>query len=255
MFKKNLILILIMSILHVHGMFIGQYATPYNVLNPILTQEYATSWPIVSELGFLKPATVAQLNDALANDCMTLTLGVGVYGQPLDGAAPDKTLNLVYHNLIRDCLMSTEGFNPLDFSVNAPIGIFEPNGITNTDSHSATIGALAPEAVIIHGDGTPEGEGQLYSPNNVRFKIDDERQVASFWSVAVAPDNQHAALNFNFIIFNQALADLLGQYHTEQIPLVLLTESPEFQQLGLSEADHACLVESIVIISNLNNSL
>lgn len=100
-----------------------------------------------------------------------------------------------------------------------------------------------------------KGEGQLYSPNNVRFKIDDKRQVVSFWSVAVSPDNQNAALNFNLIILNQALADLLGQYHTEQIPFVLLTESPEFQQLGLSEADHACLVESIHKISNLNNSL
>ena len=100
-----------------------------------------------------------------------------------------------------------------------------------------------------------KGEGQLYSPNNVRFKIDDERQVVSFWSVAVSTDNKNAALNFNLIILNQALADLLGQYYTEQIPLVLLTKSPKFQHLGLSEADRACLVESIAIISNLNNSL
>jgi hypothetical protein len=255
MLNKKLILTLIMTILHAHSMFIGQYSTPYNALTPILKQEYATCWPDVSSQNFLKPVTVVQLNDALSNDCMALILGVGIFGQPVEADAPDKTFNVVYHNLIRDWLISTEDFNPLEFNVNSQIGIFEPNGITNADSNSATIGALTSEAVSIHGDGTPEGEGQLYSPNNVRFKIDDERQVASFWSVAVAPDNQNAALNFNFIIFNQALANLLGQYHTEHIPLVLLTESPEFQQLGLSEADRACLVESINIISNLNNSL
>ena len=248
MFIKNLILTLIMLILHVHSMFIGQYATPYNVLNPILTQEYTTSWPVVSGQSFLKPETLAQLNNALGNSCMTLTLGVGVYGQPLEVDVPDKTFNVVYHNLVRDWLISTEGFNPLEFSVNAQIGIFEPNGITNQIACGATVGTLNAESVSIHGDGTPENSGIFYSPNNVRFKINDERKVASFWSVAVSPDKQHAAINFNLIILDEPVAQQIAEFSANQIPLNMLLENIQSQLGSLAEPDKLCLEESLRLI-------
>jgi hypothetical protein len=250
MLNKKLILTLIMTILHAHSMFIGQYSTPYNALTPILKQEYATCWPDVSGQNFLRPATVAQLNDSLSNDCMALTLGVGIFGQPVEADVPDKTLNVVYHNLVRDWLISTEGFNPLEFSVNAQIGIFEPNGITTQISTPATVGALSSESVSIHGDGNPENCGIYYSPNNVRFKIDDDRQLASFWSVAVSPDNQNAALNFNLIIFNQPIADQISEYIANNIPLEILFDSiPDLS--NLSEPDQRCLLESLNLIARL----
>jgi hypothetical protein len=266
MFKKNLILTLIMSIMYVHSMFIGKYGTPYNVLNPVFTREYATRWPIVSN--FLNPETASQLSRVLGIDRINLTLNVGIYGQPLMAKVPDKTFNVACHNLVRDWLITTRGFNPLEFSVKAQIGIFEPNGITSAVSNGAAFGALRPEAVIIHGDGkpkvegqTPKAEGQLYSPNNVRFKIDDDRQVASFWSIAVSPNNQNAALNFNLIILDEVLSARVAE--------VILTNnddlgSEEFltkismlhHYLGqLSQPDQDCLQNSLDLIAQLDKSI
>jgi hypothetical protein len=248
MIKK--ILVLIITILQTQSMFIGQYATPYNTLTPLLTFENMLNWQDLQNL--FKLETVAQLTETLSADSLNLSLGVGVYGQPLEGQIHDKTLNVVYHNIVRDWLSATNPeLDPLEFNVNALIGIFEPDGITTAIESGATIGRLNPEAISIHGDGTPENRGIYYSPNNVRFKIEDERQVASFWSLAISPDNQNAVLNFNLIILDKAIADSISEVISLGLPVSQILPNIEEQLPFLAEADRCCLMHSLEIINAL----
>ena len=248
MIKK--ILVLIITILQTQSMFIGQYATPYNTLTPIYTFENMLNWQDLQNI--FKIETVAQLNETLSADNLNLNLAVGVYGQPLEGQIDDKTLNIVYHNVIRDWLSATNpDLDPLEFNVNALIGIFEPDGITTAIESGATIGRLNPEAISIHGDGTPENRGIYYSPNNVRFKIEDERQVASFWSLAISPDNQNAVLNFNLIILNEAVSNSISEVISLGLPVSQILPNIEEQIPFLAEADRCCLMHSLEIINAL----
>jgi hypothetical protein len=71
--------------------------------------------------------------------------------------------------------------------------------------------------------------------------------------VAVAPDNQNAALNFNLIIFNQSIAEKISEYITNNIPLEILFDSMPDLSI-LSEPDQRCLEESLNLIARLTES-
>lgn len=186
MIKK--ILILIITILYVESMFIGKYGTTYNQLNPLFSFTTEINLEFLDML--LGHRLSREVRGSLSSLDKALDIGLGIYGLPMQGLSADKTFNVVYHNKVRDWLIQAGySIDPREFNVNARIGIFEPNGISTAVDRSAQVGRLSLESVSIHGDGNPANRGIYYSPDNVRFKISDDRQVASFWSLATLPDD------------------------------------------------------------------
>jgi hypothetical protein len=203
--KKFFLSILLgFSILSVRAnYFIGAYAAPYNVLNPIIQESLHIDRQEFEKLlpGDLFAALTRQ---GLVDK--NLSLSISILGKPLFGDVADRTFNLVFHNQVREWLPG----KPKDFNVNTLIGIFDPKGITDRNvSQPASFNALRQENVHVH-DG-----GEFYSPNNIRFKLEDGKALGSFWSVVVSPDKKNVLISLNIIIDNQefegALAGILGQ--------------------------------------------
>ena len=197
-------ILLSFSILSVRAnYFIGAYATPYNVLNPIIQESLHIDR---QEFEKLLPGNLfaALTREGLVDK--NLSLSISIFGKPIFGDVADRTFNLVFHNQVREWLPG----KPTDFNVNALIGIFDPKGITDKNvSQPASFNALRQENVHVH-DG-----GEYYSPNNIRFKLEDGSAVGSFWSVVVLPDKNNVLISLNIIIdnheFEGALAGILGQ--------------------------------------------
>ena len=241
------------------GQFIGSYATPYNILVPIYRQE------LNSKLGFIIPEslltalankleiniqdlTVEQqrlLIDEQISNLEEATFLVSIRGEPLDGAVESKIYNICFHDQVKSWNIGKPDFNPLEFNIPADMGLFEPNGVVQQDvSNPIAFNSFNQEQVSIHGDGV------YYSPNNAAFRISD-RQVASFWTSAVAADHKKIIVTFDIIINNPELQEILstiiGSEDLSADKLVMLISTMEAK--CLSELDIAAFRELLSIIN------
>lgn len=182
------------------GYFIGAYANPYNVLNPIFNQ----SMPI--EKALLEIVVPKKLLSAISTPELAqsqILFNISVFGKPIFGDVPDKTYNLVFHNQVRDWLPQ----KPVDFNKHSLMGIFEQIGATVQGvSSPIALDSLREENVHVHDNG------EFYSPNNARFKIEPGAKIASFWSVVVAPDDKSNILvSLSIVVDDENFADKLGE--------------------------------------------
>lgn len=174
----------------------GHYGTPYVMLNPLaFIENNISSLPnlapesLLKELGSLLSAPDAENK---------INFYTTVWGMPTDEDLKNRQYNLIYHTAAVPWLRGSAGFNESEFGIKLPIGIFEPNGIMPAAEASAAFNSVNPEDVSIHPvEGDP-----AFSPNNVRFVIDPNRSIVTFWSVAFNPDKSKAAVAFNLIILN-----------------------------------------------------
>jgi hypothetical protein len=106
-----------------------------------------------------------------------------------------KDFNIVFHGF----LALDKG--PGDFKQNVKMGIFEPDGIAQATSSSISFGSLAEADVHYHAP--------CFSPNNARFKVESNREISTFWSVALSPISNNAAVTYHLLINNVKLEDEL----------------------------------------------
>ena len=242
----------------ISGQFIGSYATPYNFLLPIYKQE------LNIKLGSIIPESLlTALANKLEIDIQDLTVEeqrwlideqisnleeatflVSIRGEPIDGPVASKIYNICFHDQVKSWNIGKPDFNPLEFSIPVDMGLFEPNGVQQDVSNPIAFNSFNPEQVSIHGDGV------YYSPNNAAFRISD-RQIASFWTSAVAADHKKIIVTFDIIINNPELQELLitiiGSEDLSAAKLVMLISMMEAK--CLSELDIAAFRELLSIIN------
>ena len=251
----------IFSKIVISGQFIGSYATPYNFLVPIYRQE------LNSKLGSIIPESLlTALANKLEIDIQDLTVAeqrwlideqisngyleeatflVSIRGEPIDGAVASKIYNICFHDQVKSWNIGKPDFNPLEFSIPVDMGLFEPNGVQQNVSNPIAFNSFNPEQVSIHDNGV------YYSPNNAAFRVSD-RQIASFWTSAVAADHKKIIVTFDIIINNPELQEILstiiGSEDLSADKLVMLISMMEAR--CLSELDIAAFRELLSIINS-----
>lgn len=104
--------------------------------------------------------------------------------------AEQKTYNMVFHAWARNWYQ-----NRL-FDINIPMGIFLADGVQPTPNATIKFNKLNPENVHVH---QADGDALAYSPHNAQFTVTPDRELSSFWSLAVSPDKQHAIVTFHIL--------------------------------------------------------
>lgn len=228
----------------INSYFIGKYASPYNVLNTLYSKTISIS---SEELNKLVTANILKDLELNPDNKPNISLTYSIFGSPIFEPVPEKIFNISYHNEVRDWLIGQECFNPLEFNLPIKMGIFKANGVINSPKNSASIDKLNPESVHIHD------AGEAYSPNNVKFKILDDREIASFWSVAISPDKQNIALNFNLIILNPVVEDLFSELflNNSLSEATRMLHDLVIDNADLLEADKDSLVDSLNIFIDI----
>jgi len=150
-------------------------------------------------------------------------------------ARKSRLVNLLYHSWVGE-IMGKKG----NFEIDIPMGIFEPNGIEPYTQEKFDVpdkygkrrvdkrigisfGELGKQRVHEHG---------AYSPDNARFVVSSNRNIATFWSVAVYPGHAHALVTFHILVNNDDIAVLMGadaqttlngllhKYYTDVLPKI-----------------------------------
>lgn len=213
---------------------IGKYADPYVMLNPIAIIENKEK--MVSGI-----APESLLKEIAGKNIRFYTL---VWGLPVGDIGGDKTYNLIHHPAAVAWLKGKPGFNESNFIHNITMGIFNPDGISGAKENSAAINSLKDEAVSIHPspDGVP-----AFSPNNVRFSINPNREIATFWSAALSPDKKDAVIAFNIIMQNPAIQyNLFASKKSIKTPKDFWGKLISFAFLEKLNNDDAKILESII---------
>lgn len=112
----------------------------------------------------------------------------------------------------------------LDFNDPIDMGLFIPDGISyvaENQSNSMAFDQLKTQNVYWHN---------ALSPNNARFKIDMNRNLSSFWAIAISPNKEHINITYFLIANSQAMKSLLAD---------ILSNANNIEQLKLAIAQLA----------------
>ncbi|MDR3646959.1 MAG: hypothetical protein P4L22_05470 [Candidatus Babeliales bacterium] len=229
--------------------FLGEYGTPYNILNEIHSKPDLTSQDIIDfapnslkialskELGVAVTELKAKLNSISASYYFS------IFGEPVFGPVPSKTYNIAFHNEVRDWFTGTPKFNPKEFIVDIRMGLFKPINVKQPSSPIA-FNKFNPESVSIHSAGLD------YSPNNVRFLLEPGKKVGTFWAAAISPDKKKAIITFNIIIDNKTIENAISKFlnsyfiatKTGKIPLANLIQGIKTLSTKFDPATNATLL-------------
>lgn len=103
--------------------------------------------------------------------------------------AEPKTYNMVFH-------MWAGTWQPTKlFNINVDMGILAPNGVQPASSNSIPFNQITAQNVHVH-DG---GKTIANSPNNARFTVTPQRDISTFWSIAISPNKRHAVVTFHIL--------------------------------------------------------
>ena len=99
------------------------------------------------------------------------------------------SINTSFHDYVRFIYKKKTGNWSAGFNIEIPIGLFCGNGVTQQDIVFDSFSDLQ----VYYHDGH-------YSPDNARFSIKGDRNIATFWMVGIEPGSKQALVSYNLFM-------------------------------------------------------
>jgi hypothetical protein len=212
---------------------IGIYGNPYNFRSRLALIKL----PPLMIVNAMPEQLKQQLMSALGGKTIDQAFSTKtIYAQIMvNGQTPDKKpgpYNMVFHPF-------GYAYNKpmLLFSNNVPMGIFNPDGISNLDIATNQFTALNVNA--------HDGTGLLLSPNNARFKVTPGRALSTFWSAAYSPNKRFVTITYHILANNDTMQKALVAIFQQSETLSDVLTRLKIQVEQMSGADRRALENAV----------
>lgn len=155
-----------------------------------------------------------------------------------------KECNVIFHGFGQATLQKKF------FSINLPMGIFDPRAIGRATSSPIAINSLKAEQVVTHASG-PDNQDTAYSPNNARFLVEKNNDFASGWTVAYLQEQQTASVTFVLLCTNKNSYDAITTIAQTSNTVRELLNNLAAYALQTSANSKSILQNAVTTIQNL----
>jgi len=150
----------------------------------------------------------------------------------------DQTYNILFH-----------GFRAPDFSPNASVfgskenenilmGAFNENGVEDIKKSASMPFNKAEKRSVHYHDFH-------FSPNNARIKLSKNRNISTFWTLAISPKNNRTAVTYHLLLNNKKTEALFEKSFTQDSFDKLIAEM-ETAAISLSNKDDKMALQEFI---------